>query len=348
VVSRAGGSRRAEERLRKEAATWFARMRAPDAAASRPAFEAWLKADPERQIVYARLLQRWGEAGILALSDQQPARTPSRGRPSIWRPIGWSVAAIACAVALIVILPATSLWPQGWPTLGIGDQRLTTAVGEIRTVRLADGSSVTLDTDTAVTTAFSPSKRRLSLLHGRARFDVAHDPSRPFIVWADGATVTARGTLFDVAVSPGHAAVVTLMRGVVDVQPAAPPIWRSPAPKAPIRLAPGQRLAFEKSFAAPHLQAALAVESAWPNGRLVFHGEALSDALAQANRYSRQRITLAEASLGQLQVSGVFPIDQQPELAASLGATFSLRVDQAANGDLVLTRSPTTTSNGPS
>jgi len=225
---------------------------------------------------------------------------------------------------------------------------MTTAVGEIRTIRLADGSSVTLDTDTVVTTAFSSTKRRLNLLRGRARFDVAHDPSRPFVVWADGLTVTARGTLFDVALSPGHQAVVTLMRGVVDVQPARAPIFKSLTRRAAIRLTPGQRLAFDEPFSAPRLQPVLAVESVWPNGRLVFQGDTLSDALAQANRYSRQRITLAEASLGQLQVSGAFPIDKQPELAASLGATFSLRVDQAPNGDLILARSPTTPSPGPS
>jgi len=247
---------------------------------------------------------------------------------------------------MLVIWPAASLFMQVWPKLGIGADRFTTAVGDIRTVRLSDGSSVTLDTTTVVTAAYSAKMRRLNLLRGRARFDVAHDASRPFVVWADGTTVVARGTLFDVTLSPGHKAVVTLMRGVVDVQPATSPLWRPLQPKKPIRLAPGQQLAVDNPAAAPLLQAAKTTDAAWTTGRLIFQDDPLWDALAQANRYSRQHITLSDASLGDLQVSGEFPIDQQTDLALGLGAAFSLRVGHSANGDLVLTRAPATPPTG--
>src|SRR3546814_14166765 len=77
---------------------------------------------------------------------------------------------------------------------------LASKSGEIRTVALEDGSRVTLDTDTILHIAYSPTERGLKLERGRARFDVSYDASRPFVVFAGGGSITAHGTVFDVAV----------------------------------------------------------------------------------------------------------------------------------------------------
>ncbi|WP_457832782.1 FecR domain-containing protein, partial [Staphylococcus aureus] len=72
---------------------------------------------------------------------------------------------IAAVVASLTIFSA-------WPLSG---DRYATAIGEQRTIRLADGSKVMLDTDTVLTVAFEEKARRISLARGQAYFTVAHD-----------------------------------------------------------------------------------------------------------------------------------------------------------------------------
>ncbi|HEY2659541.1 MAG TPA: FecR domain-containing protein [Caulobacteraceae bacterium] len=336
-------SSRAEDRLRREAAAWFARLRGPGAERHRAAFDIWRTADPERQAVYDRLQQRWDDAGVLTRSQLLGPdiglghSTARRARP--WA-LGWSLAGLAagCALFGLVLVPTRPAWLDQWPLPSIGTPQLESKIGEIRTVRLADGSSVTLDTDTALTLRFSTSMRRISLLRGRARFDVAHDPARPFIVAAGGGAVAARGTLFDVSLSPDRQVSVTLLRGAVEIDPApGAPGAGMPHPP-PLRLAPGQQFAFGHAIATPQIQPASPSASLWPSGLLTFDDTPLSEALAEANRYSHNRIVLADPSLAALQVSGVFRATAPHELAASLAGTFDLHVETAPNGDVLLTR----------
>ena len=64
--------------------------------------------------------------------------------------------------------------------------------------RLADGSVLYLNTDTAVTIRYSRTERLVVLKSGQAGFEVAHDPNRPFRVFAGPAEAVAHGTEFDV------------------------------------------------------------------------------------------------------------------------------------------------------
>src|SRR3546814_13968320 len=75
-----------------------------------------------------------------------------------------------------------------------------TRLGEIRTVKLPDGSKLTIDTDTLVTVAFGLTARRLLLEHGRARFEVAHD-SETFVFVAGDPDVLHRLTCSDIFLS---------------------------------------------------------------------------------------------------------------------------------------------------
>src|SRR5690606_5459811 len=102
-----------------------------------------------------------------------------------------------------------------------GDKVYVTSPDERARVTLADGSMVTLDSDTRMLARIGSGRRDITLLAGRALFDVAKDPHRPFVVEAGGRTITALGTMFDVDVSPTELRV-TLAEGVVAVQPVRP------------------------------------------------------------------------------------------------------------------------------
>ena len=91
-----------------------------------------------------------------------------------------------------------------------------TAAGERRVVTLADGSRLSLDASSEVTVQYRKHARDLHLLKGQARFDVAHDKSRPFSVVAGNQRVIATGTAFNIDMA-GPKVFVTLIEGHVVV-----------------------------------------------------------------------------------------------------------------------------------
>src|SRR3546814_7213537 len=69
-----------------------------------------------------------------------------------------------------------------------------TTTGEQRTVALDDGSRVVLDTDSDLQVQYGKRERRLTLLKGRADFQVQHDTDRPFVVLVGDASVDVKST----------------------------------------------------------------------------------------------------------------------------------------------------------
>ncbi len=127
--------------------------------------------------------------------------------------------------------PACSLWSEALVWLGgafpwhpggqvVGAagqaQETKTGIGEIRSLRLADGSDVTVNTDSVLQSVISAGQRRVRLARGEAFFKVAHDSGRPFVVGAGNISVTALGTAFSVRNS-GDTIIVTLVEGRVRI-----------------------------------------------------------------------------------------------------------------------------------
>ena len=199
----AGDAPERNEQLRLEASAWFARMRRDDAARFRSEFDSWL-ARPEHLAAYNRIAERFSDAKLLRSQATTPRADEPIGRRS-WRRLlvlGTALALLllTCA-ALPVLVPGSQ--PDVADTGAVSTPtQVATLRGEIRTVRLPDGSKVTLDADTLLTVSFGKASRRLRLERGRARFEVAHE-TRPFVVAAGDRSVTARGTIFDVSIDEG-------------------------------------------------------------------------------------------------------------------------------------------------
>ena len=64
--------------LDAQAAHWFARMRAPDAEASREAFETWLAERPEHRSAYSRAAEIFAMGKLLAEPVASAAAAPVR------------------------------------------------------------------------------------------------------------------------------------------------------------------------------------------------------------------------------------------------------------------------------
>lgn len=327
------------QRLREEAAMWFARMMRPDAAEHQDAFEAWLNADETHGEAYRRIERRYEASGIVMQSGSKGASiSPSWRRwiaPTGLAGVGGGLAAaavmlLALSSAITVLLGPDAAHKYGprpaASTARVDDARsyrVDTPVGEIRTIKLADGSKVTLDSAAHLVVAFDGDERRISLARGRARFEVAHD-ARPFVVNAGNGAITARGTVFDVDLNePGRVEVV-LLRGAIDVN------VRDGARALPVRrLRPNEKAVFGPTgFVAETQPISLAIAD-WPDGLLDVDALPLPALLRETNRYATVPIMIGAPELESLKVSGRFRVDRPELLTQNLADLFDLSVDRS-------------------
>lgn len=138
----------------EEASDWFARMRGPDAFASREAFAAWL-ADPPNARAYREIERVWTVSGMAGVPAKEHAQ-PQSARAS-WQRFGLaaSIALVATMVALLLIANRQVSRP------GLSVAAYASRVGEIRQITLADGSRVTLDTASRLVVDFTAHERRV-------------------------------------------------------------------------------------------------------------------------------------------------------------------------------------------
>jgi transmembrane sensor len=324
-----------------EAADWYARLRAENVSELDAArFRAWIAGDPARRREFEAVDAFWENLkGIenspevtrtrAAIADRRARSDTPRFRER--RSFLWA------AAAAILLVIGTSLWMQQ-RSKGI----YGTDVGEQRTVPLADGSVVTLNTATKVRVHFSANRRDVELIAGQANFEVAKDPSRPFVVAAGDRAVRAVGTQFDVYKSDTQV-TVTLIEGRVAVTPANVPEAPGPIPaasssqegSAEIILNAGEQLSYGPKIAAvARTTADLPRVEAWRARKLDFSDTPLNDAIAEANRYSTTQIVLEAPDLNTARISGTFVAGKNDSFVEGLQTYFHL--DAERTGDRIV------------
>lgn len=193
-----------------------------------------------------------------------------------------------------------------------------TRVGERRRVELADGSIVTLNTATALSVDFSDERRRIRLYGGEALFEVAKDPDRPFSVVSDQAEARALGTVFAVRRTDLCSDVV-VSEGVVEVRLGA---------SEAIRLVAGQRLGTGSNDSPLPMAVDAGQATAWQRGKLIFNRRPLQAVVAELERYRPGRIVIVGDRLKNLQITGVFDLDDPDRLLRTLQSATQARISQ--------------------
>jgi len=130
----------------------------------------------------------------------------------------------------------------------------TNDTDKLRLIPLPDGSSVFLGTGSQVTYARAfTGPNRVVYLTGEAYFEVTKDPSRPFLVYANGLLTKVLGTSFTVrAYADDKDVVVTVRSGRVAVYPQAQkadPERTDESAEKGIVLTRNQQLVFERQAA---------------------------------------------------------------------------------------------------
>ena len=216
----------------------------------------------------------------------------------------------ALLAAIVLALTAVLWW-----SIDRSDQ--TTGLGESRTVRLSDGSSVQLDTDTALDIDMSATERRVELGRGEVFLDVAPDAGRPFVIDAGIGEVRAQGTAFSVR-REGGTVSVTVERGEVEVGGAAL------AP--PLRLQAGQRIRFDHQRHSGVQPVKVEHALAWRGGRLQFQDETLASVLAEIRRYDPRIWFVPTGAVAQARLSTTVAFEQVDPWLDTLPETLPVAV----------------------
>lgn len=320
------------ERLRdldpREAAARFVVRRAEGWGPAEAAlFEDWLRADAGHPAAFEAADRGWaafdaaGDHEILAVIHARAlAARPARRTP--WRAMALA-ASILVAAGLAMVIPRLSPQPVTPAEAPAATFQYATARGEIREVRLPDGSVVTLDADSAVDGRFTDGRRSLTLRRGRALFAVAPNHARPFAVAAGGREVVAVGTRFDVDLAAGTL-TVTVLEGRVTVAPRG-------APSRTVTLGVGQRIVDRDGRPTPE-PAPVEDAAAWRQGVVAFDNQTVAEAVTVMNRYGGQRVLNRDPRIGALRVSGQFRAGEGDRFAATLADLHGLRVVRRAEG----------------
>jgi transmembrane sensor len=321
----AGDAGSEDERPLIEASAWRVHL-AETGAESTSEFEAWLLADPRNAEAWRRVEASWdflgqhaAEPEVLAARSTALGTTPRFGRPPPKTAMPWRTIAAGALLSLGAIGGGLYWWMQ--------PVDYQTALGERRTLMLEDGSRLTLDSGSDVQVSYSGDKRDLVLLRGQARFEVAHDASRPFLVTAANATVRATGTDFDVDLAV-TGLVVTLIEGRVAVSDERDRVALKAGEQ--LTLAPGRAPAIASVDVADAL--------AWQTGQIVFHNTALADVIARLNRYNRVQFVLADPGLASLRVSGAFSAGDAVGVSDLLSHYLRIHADYSDPGRIAFRR----------
>ncbi len=335
----------------EEASAWFVESRAEDLdEAGRREFDAWLRKSPEHLCAYLEIAAIWNEGStlgsapkydreqllaaarsdpdnVIALESQGPPVSPPypdsphhpdtipHGFPPAIRTAASgrrrTARRLAAATAVAAIAVGGTLW---WTT---ERNVYSTATGEQRSVVLADGSSVELNTRSRIRVSFEKGERHVALLDGEALFHVAKDSSRPFIVSAGDTKVRAVGTQFDVNRKAG-ATVVTVIEGRVAVlhdvgtsssqhgRDSGTPAGAGSAGPEPTFLSAGEQATVTAQVARRADHPNVSSATAWTQRQLVFEDATLSDVADEFNRYNERRLVIEDPALYGFHISGVF------------------------------------------
>jgi transmembrane sensor len=329
--------------IAEEAADWVVRLADTDARQhDQREFVAWIKRSPLHLRSYLDAERTWTDLGkidaqrrldveaLLAAPDSNIVQLADSVRPAVARPSRRSV--ITSLAASVLFACVGLVWFQAQFS-----NRFTTGVGEQRTLRLSDGSTVVLNTDTSVRVSFSDTVREVHLLDGEALFDVASNPARPFRVRSDHVVAQAVGTSFVVRKNASQT-VVTVIEGkvaVVDLAQfdvAAPEI----VPPQAVHVSAGTRADVIAADVRTAPVANPAAVTSWRSGRLIFDGTPLSEVVAEFNRYNDVQLELEGDHLSDERISGVFDSNQPQALARFLERSGVIEPVAAAGNRIAL------------
>ncbi|WP_257106699.1 FecR domain-containing protein [Pseudomonas sp. LJDD11] len=303
-----------EHQALEEAAEWLMRLNEGGLNEhERVEWLAWQASSPARA-------HAWQRAQLL--QSKLGGLPPTLAMAALDRPASRERRALVGKLAVLLAVLPTG-W-AGWKVFDTGhwsaDYR--SAVGERRELTLADGSQLTLNTDTAIDVRFDDQQRLIRMLAGELLVQTASD-RRPLRVSTAQGRMQALGTRFIVRVLKASTRLQVL-EGAVQVQ------LNDAQAGAARRVNAGQSVQFtSREYTVP-----LALDpaaGAWTRGMLLADNQRLDDFIAELGRY-RPGVLRCDPAIAGLRVAGAFPLQDTRRALQMLAQTYSLTVSEHLGG----------------
>ena len=351
--------------IEQAAAAWLARRDGDGLDKQAQAeLEAWLADATAHRVAFLRLEAAWAHGGRLkalgagvpageipargqwarasfdmherraanVADDSAPQTDAAKGPPDLRelafaprRPPRNSRVVGYAGIAMAVVLAVALGW--GWQRHASVEQAsYLTALGDLRTVPLSDGSNATMSSDSRMQVSLSNGERHIDLQQGEAFFEVAKDPGRPFVVSAGGRQVVAVGTRFAVR-RDGADLRVVVTEGTVRMQ--------SEGDAGPQRMPTTLLHAGNVALASRRgvLVRTGTVEEAerdldWRSGYVTFRDTPLEAAAAEFNRYNARKIVMGDTEVATMRVGGNFRWSNTEAFVRLLEQGFPVRAER--------------------
>ncbi|HDS1818508.1 TPA: FecR domain-containing protein [Pseudomonas putida] len=285
----------------QEALEWFSRLRQPGCdEGERQVFAAWCQA-PQNAQAYAELETFW----------QQLQPPPARPRP---RQITARRSHLGKWLALLFLLVLGALAYLYWPLMQRLGSEMHTDVGERRSLRLADGSTVHLDSASAMNVDLRGRTRQLHLVQGQVYLEVLLD-GRAMEVEVGDARIQVFGTRLQIARYAHHDELVVVSGKAMVVQGGEQRL-----------VSAGERVTFDGTRIDSVQKADLKTADSWRNGRLRATDMPLGQVLERLAGYQGERLWILDEQTAHRRVSGDFNLDRPAESLAALASTQQLQL----------------------
>lgn len=225
--------------------------------------------------------------------------------------VGSGLAGMFLLGSLLAWVGAPSLAPSYW----LADQR--TATGELRTLRLEDGTLLSLNSHTAVDIDYAGEQRSIVLHQGEISVQTGHQDPRPLLVSTDDGRLRPLGTRFLVRREAKGTRLEVLQASV-----AAMPLNSGDEQV----LREGQQVLMNANGLG-RVSAVDAGADAWTRGMLVVDNVRLADLLAALGQY-RSGYLGVDAKVADLRVTGSFPLTDTDLALASLVPVLPVKIQR--------------------
>jgi transmembrane sensor len=307
------------EEIEDTAANWLWRRVSADwSDVAQAELDLWLDQSERHAAAFWRLEAVWERTGRVTALRPMHTRENAPAFPyRRWFGIGAAAAIVFGIIAFTMLRPGSQAGHA---------QNFSTAVGGRATIRLADGSRIELNTDTAITANITAKSRTLELKKGEALFNVKHDAARPFVVQVAGHRIVDLGTTFSVRADKGSLKV-TLVEGRARLESDSATVQPHST-----ELTPGEVVvATATSMSISRMESRELNDSlAWKRGQLVFRHLALADAAKELNRYNRTKLVIGD-DIAALKINGTFEADSVEAFARMAQYAMRLRVEKSGN-----------------
>lgn len=333
-----------------QASAWIARFDLGLSAREEEDFKHWLFECRENYTIFMNMAKLWDRMDALS---KLAIICPDSAKPSArMRRYAWPIAAtVVIAVALVTwgTLKNEFVAPPTDSLIAASPDIHETAIGELSSFRLKDGTQIVLNTNSRVSVSYTKNNRVLHLERGEMHVSVAHDRSRPLSVLVGGRVVQAVGTEFNIEITSDQHIELVVTEGVVMVGildgPIDDRVSREPIVLTPssILVAAGQEAVMGSADGQAESVETEAIDSeeiavklSWREGNLIFRGESLEQAVSEISRYTAVEFVFLDEESKKVRVAGLFKAGDVDGLLTALRQNFDISYEWVGDDKIVL------------